>query len=225
MTNFEQEDTFHSYLARSDVLPERNHEDEVVSVARLSGGLVNHVWRVVFACYRPQQRPQQRSQTAAVNAFVACVQDVAEPKPPEEKMSPILVSMHEAAKTSLEEALGSELGLKWFVRSLQARAIHKEWIFGDLWPSSVLVHPWYGCGANLFLVTIGIPFHNQQAKKVLEEIIHASKQSLLFDATFHYAGSFVGHVAMLVVYPHWELLDRPHSAITKAASLAESPFQ
>ncbi|OQR95744.1 hypothetical protein THRCLA_07608 [Thraustotheca clavata] len=323
IANFELESTVRTYITQLDSLPESNLNDDVMSAVRLSGGFVNHVWRITFISKRtiilkqypvtikwdPNMKlPQQRSQVEycalssmqslsnnstlwsspkplfydaeasvvimsdvgsdmttlydllrkdhgeppvlnfigdAVNEFVASVQDVAEPKAPQENMTAVLDSTHDGAKASLEKALGSEIGLKWFERSLKARAIQKEWIFGDLWPSGVLVHPeqqriavvdWECCRpahsgmdvtqmcANLFLMTMGTPFHNLQAKECLQDIVRAAKQSRAYDPTFDYAGAFVGHVAVLVAYPHWELPAGPSAAIAQAANEAESIF-
>ncbi|EQC33241.1 hypothetical protein SDRG_09224 [Saprolegnia diclina VS20] len=321
--NFELEETVRAYVARADVIPGRDHSDAVVSAVRLSGGLVNHVWRVTFASgstvvlkqfpatvkWNPSLRlPTQRSEVehcaltcmeaqckvrdgwstpypifydreesvvimsdagdahvtlfdllrhdhgappaldfvaAAVAEFVASVHDVVEPMAPAEHMSPILISLHEAARPSLVKALGEEEGAAWYARSLAARNVLQQWIFGDLWPSSVLVDvlgqsvsvvDWECCrlghvgmdvaqmAANLHLMTLGTPFHNEESKGVLTAFIAATQASRAFDKTFDYAGAFVGHVAMLVVYPHWELPNGADEAIVQAARDAEALF-
>ncbi|OQR85116.1 phospho-2-dehydro-3-deoxyheptonate aldolase [Achlya hypogyna] len=177
--------------------------------------------------------------------FLACVRDITDPKAPTESLSPVLASMHEAARPSLVAALGPELGADWYERSLAARQIDAGWIFGDLWPSSVLVDTatqhvsivdWEACrpghvgldvaqmAANLHLMTLGAPFHNTVAAKCLDELVVALHASRAYDPSFDYAGAFVGHVAMLVIYPHWELPQGPDAAISQAAANAERLF-
>ncbi|RKO84971.1 kinase-like domain-containing protein [Blyttiomyces helicus] len=169
---------------------------------------------------------------AALAEFVACVSDVRGSIAPTALMTGVLT------------ALGEEVGSAWFARSTAARAMEPGWIFGDLWPASVLIDSerrrvtvvdWECCrpghsgvdvtqmAGNLFLMTLGAPFRNEVAERCLRGFVRAAMDSRAHDAGFDYAGAFVGHVADLVKYPHWELPDI-NAAVVQSVRLAKNLF-